>query len=439
MMLMGKATGATALAMVLLVAACGDGKDPLPGQRLDIRDGLITAPRGEVNQSRPITLGAAAANADWTHPGGAADHDLGHVALGGALQPVFRTAIGEGDSRQARITADPVVAGGRIFTMDARSLVSAVGQDGALLWQADVKPNAVYRGAASGGGLATDGKVVYVTTGYGRTHALDAATGASLWVQDMDAPGAAAPTVANNLVYVTSRDSRAWVLDAATGRVRWQINGTPSATTIDGGAGAAVSGGKVVLPFPSGEIVGAYAAGGMRLWSQIIAGARLGHAGGVGATDITGGPVIAGGVGYAANAGGRIAAVDIESGNRLWTASEGASSGLSVIGGSVFFVNDINELLRLNAADGSVIWRQPLADYIDSGSERNTRVAHFGPVMAGGRLVIAGSDGVIRQFDPTNGASLGEVALPGGAAAKPAVAGQTLYIVTKDGALAAFR
>lgn len=439
MMLMGKATGATALAMVLFVAACGDGKDPLPGQRLDIRDGLITAPQGEANQNLPIALGAAQSNTDWTHKGGAADHDLGHVALGGALQPLFRTAIGEGDSRQARITADPVVAAGRVFTMDARSLVSAVGQDGALLWQTDVKPAAVPRQAASGGGLATDGRVIYVTTGYGRTHALDAATGATIWVQDMDAPGAAAPTVADGLVYVTSRDSRAWVLDAATGRVRWQINGTPAATTLSGGAGAAVAGGFAVLPFPSGEIVGAFAEGGMRRWSQIIAGSRLGHAGGIAATDITGGPVISGGVAYAANAGGRIAAVDLESGNRLWTASEGAASSLSVVGGSVFFVNDINEFLRLDAASGQVIWRQPLADYVDSGSERNTRVAHFGPVVAGGRLLLAGSDGLIRQFDPASGASLGDIALEGGAATNPAVAGQTLYVVTKDGALAAFR
>uniref|UniRef100_A0AAN0M6J3 Uncharacterized protein n=1 Tax=Yoonia rhodophyticola TaxID=3137370 RepID=A0AAN0M6J3_9RHOB len=33
------------------------------------------------------------------------------------------TAIGEGDSRRARITADPVVAGGVIYTLDARATV----------------------------------------------------------------------------------------------------------------------------------------------------------------------------------------------------------------------------------------------------------------------------------------------------------------------------
>ena len=60
-------------------------------------------------------------------------------------------------------------------------------------------------------------------------------------------------------------------------------------------------------------------------------------------------------------------------------------------------------------------------------------------MLAGGRLIVASSDGVIRQFDPTSGAPLGDIALPGGAASNPVVAGGTLFVVTKRGQLAAFR
>ena len=66
-------------------------------------------------------------------------------------------------------------------------------------------------------------------------------------------------------------------------------------------------------------------------------------------------------------------------------------------------------------------------------------VAHFGPVLAGGRLIVASSDGLIRAFDPASGALAGSVELPGGAASAPAVAGGVLYVVTKDGKLRAFR
>ena len=80
-----------------------------------------------------IALPAAQANADWTHRGGGPDHGLGHVALGGSLRPLFSVPIGEGSSRRARITGEPVVAGGRVFTLDARDTVTAFSTAGQAL------------------------------------------------------------------------------------------------------------------------------------------------------------------------------------------------------------------------------------------------------------------------------------------------------------------
>ena len=73
-------------------------------------------------------------------------------------------------------------------------------------------------------------------------------------------------------------------------------------------------------------------------------------------------------------------------------------------------------------------------------TRRQKRVfAHYGPVLAGGRLIVTSSDGVIRQFDPASGALLGQIELPGGAASGPVVAGETLYVLSKNGQLHAFR
>ena len=67
------------------------------------------------------------------------------------------------------------------------------------------------------------------------------------------------------------------------------------------------------------------------------------------------------------------------------------------------------------------------------------RFANYGPVLAGGRLIVPSSDGTLRQFDPVSGALLAEMPLPGGAASNPVVAGGVLYLMTGDGQLAAFR
>lgn len=423
-----------------LVAGCGAPQVILPGERLDIRAGRADAAAPMVNEVRPVPLPAAIAHADWTHRNGGPAHRITHPVLPGALTLAFLAPIGEGDSRGARITADPVVAGGRIFTLDARANVTATSLAGATLWTRDVTPDSDGRGDASGGGIAVADGRVFVSTGFGRLTALDAATGAELWTQVLQAPGGSAPTIMGDLVYVVARDSRAWAIETGNGRIAWQISGIPSTANFAGGAGAAVTPDIAVFPFPSGEVLAAFPQGGLRRWSSVIAGARPGQAGSVAATDISGDPVIDGGTVYVGNVSGRVVAMSLANGDRLWTALDGAVSPVWPAGGSLFLINDINQLVRLDAADGSPVWRVDLPVFVEERERRQrTRHAHYGPVLAGGRLIVASSDGVIRQFDPTSGAPLGDIALPGGAASNPVVAGGTLYVVTKRGQLAAFR
>lgn len=427
------------LACLTALAACGGGQDViLPGQRLDIRAGQGAV--AQVPAAPPgIALPATRANAEWTHRMGSADHRTVHPALGPNLQLAFAVNIGDGDSRRARITADPVVAGGRVFTLDANATVSAVSTGGALLWQTDITPPRDGRNDASGGGLAVGGGRLFVTTGFGELTAIDAASGQVLWTQDLDAHGGSAPTVVGDLVYVAARDGRAWAVDTSSGRVRWTLTGTPAPESFAGGAGAAVAGDIAVFPFTTGEVVAAFPLGGLRRWSTVVTGSRLGYAAST-VSDIADDPVIDGGRVYVGNVAGRIAALDLASGEQIWSVPEGAVSPVWPTGGSVFVINDLGELLRLRGSDGAVLWRQALPGFVEDRPRRQkTRYTHYGPVLAGGRLIVGSSDGAIRQFDPATGALLATVAIPGGATTNPAVAGGVLYFVTKRGQLVAYR
>lgn len=430
----------SALLALALLAACSDEEVILEGERLDIRDGMAGAAGEEVNRAVPLALPAPQLNSDWTHRGGGPAHRGGHPALPGALAPLFAVDIGSGNERRVRLTADPVISGGRIFTLDSRSQLQATATSGAVLWRADLTPPAEDPADGSGGGIATDGSRVYVSTGFGRVTALDAATGRVIWVQALQAAGTSAPTVAGGLVHVVSRDSRAWAIETGNGRVRWVLSGVPAIAGFAGGAGPAAVPGTVVYPFPSGEVLAVFSEGGIQRWSTILAGARLGAASARATTDIGGDPVIDGGRVYVGNVSGRIVALDLGTGERLWTATEGATGGLWPVAGSLFAVNDINELVRIDAATGAAVWRVALP--VETGGgwlSRADRHAHYGPVVAGGRVIVASSDGVIRLFDPVSGALAGQVALPGGAASNPVVAGGVLHVVAADGTLRAFR
>ena len=60
-------------------------------------------------------------------------------------------------------------------------------------------------------------------------------------------------------------------------------------------------------------------------------------------------------------------------------------------------------------------------------------------MLAGNQLIVTSSDGQARFFDPASGAQTGALQLGAGAASDPVVAGRTLYVVTRDGQLRAFR
>nr|WP_217430481.1 PQQ-like beta-propeller repeat protein [Sulfitobacter algicola] len=415
----------------------------MPGERLDLRTPLSGEGQAiasdPVNFTRPIALPAPVNHANWTHRNGNASHRIQHAALDRDLTQVWSSSIGQGERRGHRITADPIVAGGRIFTLDAESGVAAHSLNGNRLWDRDLVPAADREGEASGGGIAYQAGRIFVTTGFGRLTALDAETGRTVWEQRLDAPATGAPTVFDGLVYVVTEDSVGWAVDAQTGRVRWQLPGTPSPSNVFGGAAPAVNNDIAIFAFSSGELLAAFRKGGIRRWSGTVSGQRRGRVYTT-VSDITGDPVIDGDVVYVGNQSGRIVAISVNNGERLWTATEGAYSPVWPTGDSVFAVTDQGELVRLDAESGNRIWGVSLPYYTRERARRRKGVfAHYGPVLAGGRLIVASNDGLIRSFNPENGVLVSEVQIQGGATTNPVVANGTLYVVSTRGQLHAFR
>lgn len=419
-----------------LLSACGERELVLAGERLDIAG--LQAPE-VVNRAEPISLPAQVANQNWTHVSGNSTHRIAHPALGRNLSRIWSANIGAGNGRKHRLTADPVVANGRIYMLDSQSGVVALTTGGATLWARSLAPASDGSDESSGGGLAVGGGYLFVSTGFGELTALNAATGATQWVQDLESGASGAPTFSEGVVYVVTNNSIGWAMDAATGRILWQVLGATSETSITGGAAPVIAGQQVIFPLPSGQIVAANAGPGEQTWAASVAGERLGRAFSR-FSDIIADPVIANGAVYVGNHSGRAAAFNAANGTRIWRANEGALSPVTVAGGSVFLVSDENRLIRLDAETGEAIWVRDLPFFTRTRiRRREATFAHFGPILAGGRLLLASDDGVLRQFDPVSGALIGSVNLPDGAARNPIVAGSTLYIVTENGQLHAFR
>jgi outer membrane protein assembly factor BamB len=430
------------LLAVGLSACSGNQEVILPGERLDLRDGLAVA--GEsvgANVSARISLGAQVSRASWTHIGGSASHNAGHNKFTSSTPTVaWAMPIGQGNTRKLRMTSAPVASNGLIAAFDAGSHVTVVSAaTGASVWTRDVTPASERQGDASSGSLVIAGSTLLAATAYGDIIAFDLATGAELWRQRIDAAGAAGLTAHQGLVYVVGGDSQLWAVDVSTGLVKWQITGPETIASRVGAPAPAVNDRLAVVPFASGDVYGLFRKGGTRLWSASLAGQRAGVVY-ANVSDITSDPVIVGNTAYMGNQAGRFAAFDMDTGERRWTAREGAYSAASVVGGSVFIVTDRAELVRLSAASGERIWGQQLPLFTtDKVKKRKDVFAHYGPVAAGGKLWVASSDGLLRGFAPESGALTDQVALPAGAAADPIVVGGVMYILLETGALAALQ
>lgn len=433
-------TSATLLAMALALTAC-DREFILEGERFPLR-APFSEDAGEAPASRaePIRLPGTQVNSAWTHRLGTPNTRIAHPALNTALTPLWAADIGQGHGRRHRITAEPVAANGLIFTLDSRAQVTATNTAGETVWTRDLTPSATRSAdAASGGGLALSDGRLYVTSAFGSLTVLNISNGETVWTKAFDAPVTAPPTVSGDRVYVVAADSTTWSLELRDGKTDWQLPGTPSVASMVGGAAPAVSGDLVLFPTPAGELIAARRDTGMIEWRTNIAGTRLGAAYSS-VKDITGDPVISGDRVFIGNQSGRVMALGLRDGRKIWTADEAAYGPVWPVGGSVFLMSDRNRLVRLDASTGEFIWGQPLSLYTTDRERKRAEIyAHFGPLLAGGQLVVASSDGAIRSFDPANGSLRSRVDLPDGAASAPIVVGGTLYVVSRDGSLLAYR
>lgn len=434
------------LCLLLGLAGCdtvselmGEGDPPpLQGDRLSVMSLERQLEPDPGADALTVRLPPPYVNEDWPQTGGYPHHAMHHLAAADSLTESWRVRIGTGAHDDGPILSAPVIAGGRIYTMDSVSLISAFNANtGARLWRVDTLPDEDDEGGF-GGGLALAGGWLFAATGLGHVLALDAETGAIQWRHSIGVPVRAPPVVYGGRVFAISHDNRVWALDARSGAVQWSHAAIVESAGFLRGAGPAVEGGVVVAPFSSGELTALRVENGRTIWADILAvqGVRIGAI----ATfnDIDGNPVIDRGIVLAIGHGGRMVAIDERSGRRIWERDIAGLDTPWVAGDFVFVLTADGALLCMSRERGAILWVRPLPRFEDP-EERETRIFWTGPVLVGDRLIVAGSDGSVLAVSPYDGRYLGARNARGAIRLPPVVADRTLFILTDDADLIALR
>jgi len=437
---MTRTVTATLLLVSSLLAACGwfeSKKQPLSGDRISVLS-LDRQLEPDPDLAKiPITLPAPVVNPDWPEPGGYPNHAMQHLSLPDRLARAWSKSTGEGASRYSRVLSHPVVEKGRVYAMDGAVQVGAYdAATGDRIWQVDLKPEDE-RGSSFGGGVAFWNDRLYASTGYGQVLALDPADGKVIWRSNVGAPVRSGPTVSDGRVFAVTVENELVVLAADDGRRLWVHNGIPETASLLGSASPAVEGEVVVVAYSSGELYALTVETGRPLWSDNLA--LTGNLDAVSTlADIRGWPVIDRGRVYAASHSGRMAAIDLRSGERAWEQELGSTHSLWVAGDYVYILSNDNELLCLTRNDGKVRWVRVLPSY-ENDKKKKDPMTWAGPVLGGDRLIVLSSDGGALSISPYTGEPLGRDEMSAGGYFAPVIADNSLYVLTADAELSAYR
>ncbi len=412
-------------------------KPPLPGKRVSVLN-LEQAIKPDPSiQEIDVRLPQPVVNRDWPEAGGYPSHAMYHLALGDRVREAWSRSFGEGNSRSGQILAPPVVENGRIFTMDAESVVTAFDAgSGRKLWSFNPQPKKADT-TTFGGGVAALGNRVYISTGYAEVMALDAKTKRLLWRRAVPGPVHSPPTVADGRVFAVTVDNELVVLAADDGRVLWTHNGLPETAGLLGGSSPAVEGDIVVVAYSSGEIFALQVANGRPLWTDNLASARSLDAL-TALADIRGRPVIDHGLVFAISHSGRMVAIDLRTGDRVWEQDIGGSFTPWVAGDFVYVLTNDDSIVCLTRREGKIKWVLDLPRY-ENEEKKKGPLDWSGPVLASDRLIVLASNGDAISISPYTGKPLGRIVFSDGSYVAPVLANKTLYIVTQGADLIAYR
>jgi RHS repeat-associated protein len=308
--------------------------------------------------------------------------------------------------------ASPVVSNGNVYQVSENGTVYAVNaSSGAPVWH--TQP-----GGHVNWSLTVSGGVVYVGSSDGNLYALRASDGGTLRVYPMGSVFYPA-VVLSGMIYVGtvtygSTPGYLYALDAATGALVWrddlEMANTP---TVDNGV---IYFGSFSCAFNVGCAYAVRTSDGAVLWSAALPGCGMLP----GST-----PAVVDGVAYLSCNFGALYALNASTGTIVWTYQSGNFEYDSpiVANGVVYIAScDDGSLNALQASDGSVLWRNLTVGCVGDQT----------PTLANGVVYVGSVDHSIYALSATDGTSLWSYATRGQVSSSLAVVNETVYAASFD-------
>lgn len=337
------------------------------------------------------------------------------------VRRLWSTKIGDG-AEFLRVALQPAGDGSRIYAASRNGNVVALDPaSGKTVWrnELDIELSA---GPGVGDGLV----VVGAADGY--LVAINADSGAELWRANITGETLARPVIEDDTVMVLTIDNRLRALSAFDGSSRWIVEQSTPDLTMRGSAPPVTVGTTVIAGFDNGRLVAVNIASGDRVWESLLS-PPSGRSDLERLADIDGLISVVGQDVYAVGYQGNLAAIASESGQVMWSRDVSSYAGVSADWNNLYTVNDEGVVIAMTRRTGDETWRQ------SSLLRREPTV----PISYLTTVVVGDLEGYLHFFSNFDGDPVARVRVGSKAISiEPVVVANRLFVQSDDGSVSAY-
>ncbi len=312
--------------------------------------------------------------------------------------------------------------GQTIYTTNHNGTVSANNKtNGKSIWETQTQLSIT-------AGVGVGDNIVVVGGREGDVAALSQTTGKIVWRAKTSTEILAAPAINQGITLVKAIDGKITAYASQDGHLLWAYQQLEPNLILRGSSTPQINKHTAVIGFANGNLIKLDLQDGSLLWQKAMAipeGSftiqRM--------IDIDANPLLDGNRIYAATYQGRISALDLSSGQELWTHEISSYTGIAADNKQLYITDAKSHVWAFDTNSGNVDWRQPQL-------EARSLTA---PVVMDNAIVVGDGEGYLHWLSKQDGHVIARTRVNrSGIVATPIVENNILYVLTKDGHLAAY-
>lgn len=315
-----------------------------------------------------------------------------------------------------------------VFVADRHGVVKALDADNDKeIWSTDLSIHTGFfshnRSAQLSGGVTAAGNRIYVGSELAKVYALNVQDGSLAWEATVAGEALSTPVVSDGVVLLHTSNGMLQALRETDGTVKWTVNLNMPPLTLRGESAPTTALGAAIVGGDNGYVSAILINQGQLIWQQRIS--KL-----IGATEIThindiqATPVVVNNIIYALAYNGNLAALDLRSGQVIWSREIGSVTNLVVDGGRIYLVDQNDHVIAVDTYSGVTIWRQSELLHRNLTS----------PMLYNGYIVTGDSKGYLHWINSDNGQFVAQQKVDSsGLLASPIVADDKLIVQAKNG------